>query len=90
MLNKNLILAKIKGNPLQELHDGASDSDNSDKVNKLSRESSDSLDDFEGAKSKNTYDPYWSLMDTEGKIYPIPKKMCKLLKRRDWNSFSVK
>ena len=28
-------------------------------------------------------------MDSNGKIYPIPRPLYKLLKKRDWNSVSV-
>ena len=77
MLSKDLILAKIKGNPLEELNIGNSDE-------------SDSGDDLENAKSTNLHDPYWCLMDTEGQIQDIPAKMRKLLKKRDWNSVSTK
>ena len=76
MFGHDRILAKIKGNSLEDQHAGASDEEISD--------------DFETGKSKNLHDPYWTLMDTEGNIYDIPPKMHKLLKRRDWSSVSAK
>ena len=76
MFGNDRILAKVKGNSLEDQHEGASDEEIGD--------------DCETGKSKNLHDPYWTLMDTQGNIYDIPPEMHELLKQRDWNSVSAK